>query len=183
MPSNFKLMKTIKKFHVSKIQVLANNTIKTTTNTPQVKTVSDSNNIRIRPSTPKVNLLRNKMKSQESTICSSQDSLHGVKPQDIDELIENALMNPNSDDDPIRSILAQYLSITEEELSQLSKIAFTVDTTKHNLQFIGETLPLLVELKLSLSKISSIRDIGTSFRELRILWINRVGLNDLSGII
>jgi hypothetical protein len=108
--------------------------------------------------------------------------MHATK--DFTELIDDLLAN-NSDDDPVNALskaLTQMLDIKQEELLQLKKIAFTIDTSRHNLQAIGECLPNLIELKLNTSKISCLRDVGTSFSGLKILWISRVGLNDLSGI-
>lgn len=176
-------MKGIKKFHISRIQITANNS-----NTQAPKNCSaysaknnqenipiyDGNNqssIRIRPSTPKINLLKKPQNKKQSA-------------KDFTELIDELLAN-DTNDDPIKAIssaLSQMLEINEDELLLLKKILFTIDTSRHNLQIIGECLPNLVELKLNTSKICCLRNIGTSFHGLQVLWISRVGLNDLSGI-
>ena len=179
-------MKSIKKFHVSRIQIIAgastNPNFKSQTvystknrqgNESLTETEDTQSTIRIRPSTPKINLLR--QPSNKSTAINST--------KDFTELIDDILAN-NSNDDPASALckaLTQMLDIKQEELLQLKKIAFTIDTSRHNLQAIGECLPNLSELKLNTSKINCLRDIGTSFSGLKILWISRVGLNDLSG--
>jgi len=68
------------------------------------------------------------------------------------------------------------------ELSQLKKIEFMLDASEHNLQSIGEVLTSLTEMKLSGSIVKSIRDLGTSFQGIKVLWISRCSLTDLSGI-
>ena len=169
----------MKKFHVSRIKITASSadipkahsSYSTKSNQENCPVYEEhaQTNIRIRPSTPKINLLQSKTKKQTA--------------KNFTEIIDNLLAN-NTNDDPISAFsnaLSQMLQISEDELSQLKKIVFTIDTAKHNLQIIGECLPNLVELKLNTSKICCLRDIGTSFKKLKILWISRVGLNDLSG--
>ena len=58
-----------------------------------------------------------------------------------------------------------------------------VDTTYNNLQIVGEILSSLELLRLSDSFLNSLRDLGTSFRSLRVLWVCRCDLKDLSGIV
>lgn len=38
-------------------------------------------------------------------------------------------------------------------------------------------------LHLSNSIVPSIRDIGTSFKRLKVLWISRCGLKDIGGLV
>lgn len=47
---------------------------------------------------------------------------------------------------------------------------------------LGEMLPGLRQLRLSQSHISTVRDLGTSLQNLRVLWLCRCSLQDLSGI-
>lgn len=68
------------------------------------------------------------------------------------------------------------------ELANLPKIELRVDTTSHCLQVTGEILCSLEYLKLNDSVIQSFRDIGTSFKNVRILHIARCELAELNGI-
>mmetsp|Transcript_34118 Transcript_34118/g.106850 ORF Transcript_34118/g.106850 Transcript_34118/m.106850 type:complete len:167 (+) Transcript_34118:33-533(+) len=47
---------------------------------------------------------------------------------------------------------------------------------------LGEKLPRLIELKLNNSNINSIRDLGTAFKKLMVLWMSRCNLQELDGI-
>ena len=68
------------------------------------------------------------------------------------------------------------------ELSKLNKLELRVDTTCHSLQVTGEILPSLEYLKLNDSIIGSFRDIGTSFKNVRVLHIARCELKEVQGI-
>lgn len=68
------------------------------------------------------------------------------------------------------------------ELSSLNKLELRVDTTCHSLQVTGEILPSLEYLKLNDSIIGSFRDIGTSFKNVRVLHIARCELKEVQGI-
>merc|ERR1719369_2238678 len=59
------------------------------------------------------------------------------------------------------------------------KISATVDSTVGN---FGGFLPQLRKLKLSDSSISCMREIGTGFNNLKVLWMSRCGLEDLDGV-
>ena len=78
--------------------------------------------------------------------------------------------------------LAQSLGVDQEELQYLPKIELKVDTNYHNLQVTGEILPSLEYLKLNDSVITSFRDIGTSFKNLQILYLGRCELKEVQGI-
>ena len=68
------------------------------------------------------------------------------------------------------------------ELANLPKIELRVDTTSHCLQVTGEILSSLEYLKLNDSVISSFRDIGTAFKNVRVLHIARCELTEVNGI-
>ncbi|XP_031553017.1 leucine-rich repeat-containing protein 56-like [Actinia tenebrosa] len=57
-----------------------------------------------------------------------------------------------------------------------------VNTDEQSLGNFGAMLPNLVQLKLSNSVISTVRDLGTSLGNLKILWMSQCGLTDLDGI-
>ncbi|KRX04963.1 hypothetical protein PPERSA_06597 [Pseudocohnilembus persalinus] len=78
--------------------------------------------------------------------------------------------------------LEKYLKISQDEFYDISNVALKFDANCDSLQLLGEIMPILYELKLNNSIIPSIRDIGSSFQNLQILWINRVGLEELQGI-
>lgn len=64
----------------------------------------------------------------------------------------------------------------------MPKIELRVDTRFHNLQVTGEILPSLECLKLNDSIIQNFRDIGTSFKNVRVLNIARCELRDVNGL-
>lgn len=72
--------------------------------------------------------------------------------------------------------------IDVSELALLPKIELRVDTSSHNLQVTGEILTSLEYLKLNDSIIRSFRDIGTSFKNVRVLHIARCELKEVQGI-
>lgn len=61
----------------------------------------------------------------------------------------------------------------------LEKIELRVDTTYHNLQAIGEILQSLENLRMNDSIIKCFRDIGTSFKNVRVLQIARCELKEV----
>jgi Leucine-rich repeat (LRR) protein len=72
--------------------------------------------------------------------------------------------------------------IDVSELATLPKIELRVDTSSHNLQVTGEILASLEYLKLNDSIIRSFRDIGTSFKNVRVLHIARCEIKEVQGI-
>lgn len=68
------------------------------------------------------------------------------------------------------------------ELAMLPKLELRVDTQCHSLQVTGEILASLEYLKLNDSIIRSFWDIGTSFKNVRILHLARCELKELQGI-
>ena len=79
--------------------------------------------------------------------------------------------------------LCMALNLTDPaELHALPKIELRVDTNFSNLQATGEILSSLESLKLNDSIIRSFRDIGTGFKNVKILHISRCELTDIEGI-
>ena len=72
--------------------------------------------------------------------------------------------------------------IEVSELALLPKLELRVDTTCHSLQVTGEILPSLEYLKLNDSIVRCFRDIGTSFKNVRVLHISRCELKEVQGI-
>jgi len=68
------------------------------------------------------------------------------------------------------------------DLALLPKLELRVDTTCHSLQVTGEILPSLQYLKLNDSIVRCFRDLGTSFKNVRVLHISRCELKEVQGI-
>ena len=75
--------------------------------------------------------------------------------------------------------LSQHLDVRPEELARLTKIELRVDTTCHTLQATGEILCSLEFLRMNDSVIKCFRDIGTSFKFVRILMLARCELKEV----
>lgn len=72
----------------------------------------------------------------------------------------------------------------EGRIEDVRTLSLVVDTTGDNsiLSDLGVRLPQLTSLKLSGSSIASIRDLGSSWARLDVLWLSRCGLSDLDGL-
>ncbi|MEW5302520.1 MAG: hypothetical protein WDW36_005298 [Sanguina aurantia] len=60
--------------------------------------------------------------------------------------------------------------------------AVVVDTSSSSVSHLGKKLPALLELNLNNSVLESIRDLGTGFTRLEVLWVSRCGLSDVEGL-
>jgi Leucine-rich repeat (LRR) protein len=69
-----------------------------------------------------------------------------------------------------------------DDLAQAETLQMIVNTTTSTLSHLGVLLPRLQDLNLSGSVIESVRDLGTGFRCLQILWLARCGLGSLDGM-
>lgn len=78
--------------------------------------------------------------------------------------------------------LSQHLGVPLNDLQKLTKIELRVDTSCHNLQVTGEILSSLEYLKMNDSIIKCFRDLGTSFKFVRVLHLARCELKELQGI-
>ena len=79
-------------------------------------------------------------------------------------------------------LVQQLGCIDQADLALLPKIELRVDTRFHNLQVTGEILSSLEYLKLNDSIIPTFRDIGTSFKNVRVLHLGRCELKEVQGI-
>ncbi|KAK2165442.1 hypothetical protein LSH36_50g04049 [Paralvinella palmiformis] len=86
-------------------------------------------------------------------------------------------------------ILEEYLSPSKlrdlagvDDLDDVRYLEMKVDTRDTSLGNFGVHLPNLRQLKLSSSIITSVRDLGSSLHNLRVLWMARCGLEDLDGL-
>ncbi|QDZ24956.1 hypothetical protein HOP50_15g74990 [Chloropicon primus] len=70
----------------------------------------------------------------------------------------------------------------EKGEGEVQQLEMQVDSEEYNLTIAGEKLPNIQRLKLNESKIHSIRDLGTGWKNLKVLWLSRCGLEDLHGM-
>ena len=79
-------------------------------------------------------------------------------------------------------LVQQLGCVDQADLALLPKIELRVDTRFHNLQVTGEILSSLEYLKMNDSIIPTFRDIGTSFKNVRVLYVGRCELKEVQGI-
>jgi hypothetical protein len=79
--------------------------------------------------------------------------------------------------------LAKYLKLNIAEIQNLRKLNIKINGSYGLLNQFGQRLINLKFLKLNDSFIQSIDDLGSNFKNLKILQINNCKLKDLSGII
>ncbi|KAJ3384428.1 hypothetical protein CcCBS67573_g07955 [Chytriomyces confervae] len=70
----------------------------------------------------------------------------------------------------------------EKELDQVTSIVLKLDTRLTSVASVGKTLPNLEKFKLNNSYIPSIRDLGSGYQNLTVLWMARCSLTELDGI-
>ena len=96
------------------------------------------------------------------------------------------IMNQEEVEDVVdlnEKFLAMALGLEDvSELALIPKLELRMDTAQHSLQVTGECLPSLEYLKLNDSIVRSFRDLGSSFKNVRILHIARCELRELQGI-
>eukprot|EP00357_Protocruzia_adherens_P006139 CAMPEP_0115030106 /NCGR_PEP_ID=MMETSP0216-20121206/37512_1 /TAXON_ID=223996 /ORGANISM="Protocruzia adherens, Strain Boccale" /LENGTH=510 /DNA_ID=CAMNT_0002407045 /DNA_START=242 /DNA_END=1774 /DNA_ORIENTATION=+ len=124
---------------------------------------------RIRPSTPVGGRA-----STNNGILATQESFFSA--QDNDDDAEQQL------DTYGLYYLTKMCGISGQDLGTLQRLELNVNTGVQSLQRIGQLCPCLTELVLSESQILSLRDLGTCWTNLEVLWINRTGLADLGGL-
>jgi hypothetical protein len=80
-------------------------------------------------------------------------------------------------------VLAKYLKMDITDLHNLKKLTIRINGSYGLLNQFGQRLSNLIFLKLNDSFIQSIEDLGSNFKNLKILQINNCKLKDLTGII
>eukprot|EP00931_Biecheleriopsis_adriatica_P061671 TRINITY_DN37093_c0_g1_i1.p1 TRINITY_DN37093_c0_g1~~TRINITY_DN37093_c0_g1_i1.p1 ORF type:complete len:573 (+),score=142.97 TRINITY_DN37093_c0_g1_i1:98-1816(+) len=98
-----------------------------------------------------------------------------------DVLLSKAIFE-EIDDGITEDLLREHTGIYD--LSEVDFIDLKVDAAGagHRVESLGELLPNLQQLRLSQSHICTIRDLGTSLQNLKVLWLCRSSLQDLGGI-
>ncbi|XP_031554833.1 serine/threonine-protein kinase 11-interacting protein-like [Actinia tenebrosa] len=112
----------------------------------------------------------------------------GVRIREFDD----GNVNPEPvkrDDEETDNLWEEFLSPNKlkslsgvSNLEDITCLEMQVNTNEQSLGNFGAMLPNLVQLKLSNSVISTVRDLGTSLGNLKILWMSQCGLTDLDGI-
>ncbi|KAG2493071.1 hypothetical protein HYH03_008734 [Edaphochlamys debaryana] len=96
---------------------------------------------------------------------------------------------PGADDQPwqdwspeLETAYLQHLAGVER-LEDATSLQLVVNTaTGGSISHLGSVLPNLHELNLNGSSLDSLRDLGTGFRLLQVLWVSRCGLRGLDGL-
>jgi Leucine-rich repeat (LRR) protein len=72
----------------------------------------------------------------------------------------------------------------KDNLDEVDFLEMQVDAVSgaQRVECIGKFLPNLQQLRLNQSAVCTIRDLGTSYSHLRVLWLRRSALQDLGGI-
>lgn len=79
-------------------------------------------------------------------------------------------------------IIEKITKVSQCDFPSLRRVQLKHDCSIDSLQVLGEMLPNLREIHLNGSFVGCLRDIGTSMRNLRVIFLSRVKLFDLSGI-
>ena len=90
--------------------------------------------------------------------------------------VEAALLSASITDDQLMSLTGT------RELETCRFLQMAVDSEFVPLSCLGERLPALEQLKLNGSSLPSLRYLGTSMTQLRVLWLCRCGLQELDNL-
>ena len=80
-------------------------------------------------------------------------------------------------------VLSKYLKIDIPSLQNLNKLSIKINGSYGLLNQFGQRLTNLIYLKLNNSLIQTINDLGTNFKNLKIIQMNNCKLKDLGGLI
>eukprot|EP00927_Polykrikos_kofoidii_P030389 TRINITY_DN26146_c0_g1_i1.p1 TRINITY_DN26146_c0_g1~~TRINITY_DN26146_c0_g1_i1.p1 ORF type:complete len:649 (+),score=103.74 TRINITY_DN26146_c0_g1_i1:138-2084(+) len=102
-------------------------------------------------------------------------------PLRADVLLSNTLFE-ELDNGFSEEFLRHYLG--HDGLENADSLEIQVDTVggSQRVESIGELLPNLRHLRLNESVVCSVRDLGTSLQNLRVLWLCRSSLQEIEGI-
>ena len=68
-----------------------------------------------------------------------------------------------------------------ESLGTITSLEMRADAAEEDLSAVGELMPRLAQLRMNTSIVPTMRAFGSRFQSLRVLWIARAGVEDLSG--
>jgi len=104
-----------------------------------------------------------------------------VLPLRADVLLSNSLFE-ELDDGITPEFLRHHTG--KDVLEEVDFLEMQVDAVSgsQRVECLGEFMPNLLRLRLNQSAVCTIRDLGTSYAQLRVLWLCRSSLQDLGGI-
>ena len=139
---------------------------------------------RPRPETPHVFIGENLVSRQTSNESAKNDLIFRNFSNFMRQIVDNENDKfLNGDINVIDYVLAKYLKLNISEIQNLSKLNIKINGSYGLLNQFGQRLSNLKFLKLNHSFIQRIDDLGSNFKNLKILQINNCKLKDLSGII
>ena len=139
---------------------------------------------RARPETPRVFIGENIQSRQNSNSDAKNDLILRNFSNFMRQIVDNENDKfLNGDINVIDYVLAKYLKLNITEIQNLKKLNIKINGSYGLLNQFGQRLINLKFLKLNDSFIQSIDDLGSNFKNLKILQINNCKLKDLSGII
>ena len=139
---------------------------------------------RARPETPHVFIGENLANRQTSNDNAKNDLIFRNFSNFMRQIVDNENDKfLNGDINVIDYVLAKYLKLNISEIQNLSKLNIKINGSYGLLNQFGQRLSNLKFLKLNDSFIQRIDDLGSNFKNLKILQINNCKLKDLSGII
>ena len=139
---------------------------------------------RPRPETPHVFIGENLVSRQTSNESAKNDLFFRNFSNFMRQIVDNENDKfLNGDINVIDYVLAKYLKLNISEIQNLSKLNIKINGSYGLLNQFGQRLSNLKFLKLNDSFIQRIDDLGSNFKNLKILQINNCKLKDLSGII
>eukprot|EP00930_Biecheleria_cincta_P034081 TRINITY_DN23587_c0_g1_i1.p1 TRINITY_DN23587_c0_g1~~TRINITY_DN23587_c0_g1_i1.p1 ORF type:complete len:591 (-),score=101.49 TRINITY_DN23587_c0_g1_i1:319-2091(-) len=98
-----------------------------------------------------------------------------------DVLLSNTLFE-ELDDGFSEDFLREHTGVYDLEGVEFLDLKVDAVGAGQRVECLGEMLPNLRQLRLSQSHICTVRDLGTSLQNLRVLWLCRCSLQELSGI-
>ena len=139
---------------------------------------------RARPETPHVFIGENIQSHQSPNNNAKNDLILRNFSNFMRQIVDNENDKfLNGDINVIDYVLAKYLKLNITEIQNLRKLNIKINGSYGLLNQFGQRLVNLKFLKLNDSFIQSIDDLGSNFKNLKILQINNCKLKELSGII
>ena len=139
---------------------------------------------RARPETPRVFIGKNIQTRQSPSNNTKNDLILRNFSNFMRQIVDNENDRfLNGDINVIDYVLAKYLNLNITEIQNLRKLNIKINGSYGLLNQFGQRLTNLKFLKLNDSFIQSIDDLGSNFKNLKILQMNNCKLKELNGII
>ena len=78
--------------------------------------------------------------------------------------------------------LSALVGCDVESLGTNTSLEMRADAAEEDLSAVGALMPRLAQLRMNTSIVPTMRAFGSQFQSLRVLWIARAGVEDLSGV-